>query len=175
MPQGRAGTEHSEGQKTGEQTRKGLADLDIIIFRLYEDFVFGELSKDGSKKMSADYEAEPERIRLEIEAFEEWVGQQQERNDAPDTFIAWSKKYVDVAELTQTIINGYIKKIIVYAPDKSGGKRTQKLKIHFNFVDNVGIPVISEPVVTETTHKSRRRRDRIGHAVFCGKIVTCRY
>ena len=96
MSQGRAGTEHSEGQKTGEQTRKGLADLDIIIFRLYEDFVFGELSKDGSKKMSADYEAKPERIRLEIEAVEEWVGQQEERNDAPDTFIARSKKYVDV-------------------------------------------------------------------------------
>ena len=38
-------------------------------------------------------------------------------------------------------MNEYIKKIIVYAPDKSSGKRKQKVKIFFNFVDDVDIPV----------------------------------
>lgn len=66
------------------------------------------------------------------------------------------KKYVDVEELTQTIVNEYIKKIVVYAPDKSNGKRTQKVKIYFNFVDDVDIPVISEPITTETTYGPRK-------------------
>ena len=63
---------------------------------------------------------------------------------------------VDVEELTQTIVNEYIKKIIVYAPDKSSGKRKQKVKIFFNFVDDVDIPVISEPIITQTTYERRK-------------------
>ena len=62
----------------------------------------------------------------------------------------------DVEELTQTIVNEYIKKIVVYAPDKSSGKRKQKVKIFFNFVDDVDIPVISEPIVTQTTYEHRK-------------------
>ena len=67
-----------------------------------------------------------------------------------------TQKYVDVEELTQTIVNEYIKKIVVYATDKSGGKRQQKVKIFFNFVDDVDIPVISEPIVTQTTYERRK-------------------
>ena len=106
--------------------------------------------------MSADYEAEQERLKLEIEVTEEWVEQREEMNDGLDAFIALTQKYVDVEELTQTIVNEYIKKIVVYAPDKSGGKRTQKVKIYFNFVDDVDIPVISEPIITQTTYERRK-------------------
>ena len=77
-------------------------------------------------------------------------------NDGLDAFIALTQKYVDVEELTQTIVNEYIKKIIVYAPDKSSGKRKQKVKIFFNFVDDVDIPVISEPIITQTTYEHRK-------------------
>ena len=37
-----------------------------------------------------------------------------------------------------------------------GGKRTQKVKIYFNFVDDVEIPVISETITTETTYGRRK-------------------
>ena len=131
-----------------EQAKKRLSDLDVIISRLYEDYVLGNLSQDRYKKMSADYEAEQERLKLEIEVVEEWVEQREEMNDGLDAFIVLTQKYVDVEELTQTIVNEYIKKIVVYAPDKSSGKRTQKVKIYFNFVDDVDIPIISEPITT---------------------------
>ena len=65
-------------------------------------------------------------------------------------------KYVDVPELTPTIVNEYIKKIEVFPPDKSSGKRVQKVKIYFNFVDDVEIPVISEPVVAKSTPGRRK-------------------
>jgi len=81
--------------------------------------------------MTADYEAEQDRLKLEIETTEEWVEQRQAMGDDLDAFIALTKKYVDVTELTQTIVNEYIKKIIIHAPDKSGGKRRQKVEIFF--------------------------------------------
>ena len=145
-----------DDKKKVEQAKKRLASLDVIISRLYEDFALGEISKDRYKKMSADYEEEQERLRLEIDVIEEWVEQREEMDEGLNAFIALTQKYVDVKELTQTIVNEYIKKIVVFAPDKSSGKRQQKVKIYFNFVDDVEIPVISETITTETTYGRRK-------------------
>ena len=38
--------------------------------RLYEDYALGEISKEKYKKMTSDYEAEQERLKLEIGATE---------------------------------------------------------------------------------------------------------
>ena len=139
-----------------EQAKKRLATLDVVMSRLYEDYALGEISKEKYKKMTADYEAEQERLKLEIETTEEWVEQRQAMGDDLDAFIALTKKYVDVTELTQTIVNEYIKKIIIHAPDKSGGKRRQKVEIFFNFVDDVEIPVLAEPMIAESTLGRRK-------------------
>ena len=96
-----------DDKKKLEQAKKRLSDLDVIISRLYEDYVLGNLSQDRYKKMAADYEAEQERLKLEIEVIEEWVEQREEMNDGLDAFIALTQKYVDVEELAQTIVNEY--------------------------------------------------------------------
>ena len=116
----------------------------------------GDLSKERYKKMTADYEAEQERLKLEIEVTEEWLETQETMSADVDAFVALTQKYVDVPKLTPTIVNEYIKKIEVFAPDKSSGKRVQEVKIYFNFVDDVEIPVISEPVVTKSTLGRRK-------------------
>lgn len=102
------------------------------------------------------YEAEQEQLRLEIGVIEEWVEQREEMDEGLNAFVALTQKYVDVEELTQTIVNEYIQKIVVFAPDKSSGKRTQKVKIFFNFVDDVEIPVIAETITTETSYGRRK-------------------
>ena len=145
-----------EDRKRVEQARKRLADVDVLLSRLYEDFVLGDLSKERYKKMTADYESEQERLKLEIEVTEEWLETQETMSADVDAFVALTQKYVDVQELTPTIVNEYIKKIEVFAPDKSSGKRVQKVKIYFNFVDDVEIPVISEPVVAKSTPGRRK-------------------
>lgn len=68
LPPHRSGTGHpgrSEAHGTG---KKCLATLDVVMSRLYEDYALGEISKEKYKKMTADYEAEQEWLKLEIEA-----------------------------------------------------------------------------------------------------------
>ena len=60
-----------EDQKHVEQARKCLANLDVVMSWLYEDYALGEISKEKYKKMTTDYEAEQERLKLEIETTEE--------------------------------------------------------------------------------------------------------
>ena len=128
------------------QARKRLADVEKLMTRLYEDHVLGSLPEERYQKMAADYEAEQERLKTEIEVLEEWIETQQEANDNCDSFSALVEKYV---VLTPTIVNEFVKKIIVHVPDKSSGKRKQQIEIIFNFVGQVNIPILTEPIVLE--------------------------
>ena len=106
--------------------------------------------------MAEGYEAEQASLNNEIIGLEAWVETREEMDDSFDQFAALVEKYVDIPELTPTIVNEFIKKIIVYAPEKSGTKRIQKVRIIFNFLDELDMPQISEPVVTETTSGRRK-------------------
>ena len=46
-------------------------------------------------------------------------------------------KYVGIKELTPAIVNEFIKKIIVHAPEKADEKRVQKVDIIFNFAGEI--------------------------------------
>ena len=80
----------------------------------------------------------------------------EEMDDSLDQFLAFVERYVDIPELMPTIVNEFIKKIIVYEPEKSGSKRMQKVKIIFNFLDELDMPEIRKPVVTETVCGRRK-------------------
>ncbi len=138
------------------KAQKRLADLDVLLTKIYEDMVLGDLSRERYQKMSEGYEAEQERLKLEIAATEEWVEQREEMDSNLDRFFALTEKYVDIPELTPTIVNEFIKKIIVYAPDKSSGKRTQEIRIIFNFLDEVELPEVNGPIMVEQTKKCRK-------------------
>lgn len=107
------------------QHGKRPSDLEIIVRKLYEDCALGHIDLELCNKMFTDYEAETERLKLKIEAMEKRV-EQQEMNDDLEAFIVLTEKYVDVTELTQTIVNEYIKKILVYTPDKSSGNSASR-------------------------------------------------
>ena len=145
-----------EDKRRREKAKKRLADIDKLITRIYEDMVLGDLSQERYQKMLEGYEAEQAALNNEVIGLEDWVATREEMEDNVDQFLALLEKYVDIPELTPTIVNEFVKQIIVYAPDKSSGKRTQKVKIVFNFLEEVEVPEISEPVITQTTYGRRK-------------------
>ena len=145
-----------EDKRRLEKAKKRLADIDKLITRIYEDMVLGSLSQERYQKMLEGYEAEQTALNNEVIGLEDWVATREEMEDNVDQFLALMEKYVDIPGLTTTIVNEFIKQIIVYAPDKSSGKRTQKVKIVFNFLEEVEVPEISEPVITKTTYGRRK-------------------
>ena len=145
-----------EDKRRLEKAKKRLTDIDKLITRIYEDMVLGNLSQERYQKMLEGYEAEQAALNNEIIGLDDWVATREEMEDNVDQFLALLEKYVDIPELTPTIVNEFIKQIIVYAPDKSSGKRTQKVKIVFNFLEEVEVPEISEPVITKTTYGRRK-------------------
>ena len=64
------------------------------------------------------------------------------------------------------------RKIVIHTPDLSDGKQRQNVEFFFNFADEVEIPVLAEPLITESTLKRRKRRNLYGHTVFCSTRKT---
>ena len=141
-----------EDKRRLAQAKKRLADIDVLMTRSYEDMVLGNLSQERYQKMAENYEAEQASLSNQIIGLEDWVGTREEMDNSFDQFAALVEKYVDIPELTPTIVNEFIKKIIVYAPEKQGTKRIQKVRIIFNFLDELDTPEIGEPIITETTY-----------------------
>ena len=122
------------------QAEKRIAELDRIFKRIYEDDISGTISHERSLKLSTDYEAEQRELTEQVKTWREVVEIfEQDRSDF-DSFAAIVRKYVGIRELTPTIVNEFVKKIIVHAPDKSSGHRRQKIELVWNFIGEVNLP-----------------------------------
>ena len=100
--------------------------------------------------MSAKYEQEQKELTDEISTLDKTVRRQAETNDQFAQFMNLLRKYVGagIAELTPTIVNEFVKKIIVHEADNSSGKRVQKIEIIFNFIGELDFPAINQPITT---------------------------
>ncbi len=114
--------------------QKRIAELDKIFKRIYEDDISGAISHERFLKLSVEYETEHAELQKQIKVFEEETNNFDRQQIDFKQFHEIVKKYVGIKELTPTIVNEFIKKIVVHAPDKSSGHRVQKIQIIFNFI-----------------------------------------
>ena len=116
------------------QAERRIEELDRLFKRIYEDDIPGAISHERFLKLSAEYEAEQKELTEKVKADREMVNAYEQDKADFDSFAAVIRKYVGITELTPTIVNEFVKKIIVHAPDKSSGHRRQKIQIIWNFV-----------------------------------------
>ena len=121
-------------KKELEQERKRIAELDRIFKRIYEDDINGTISHERFLKLSAEYEAEQKELTEFVQKEQAAVNTYEQDKSDFDSFAAIIRKYVGIRELTPTIVNEFVKKIIIHAPDKSSGHRRQKIQIVWNFI-----------------------------------------
>lgn len=137
------------------QAKKRIAELDRIFKRIYEDDINGTISHERFLKLSAEYEAEQRELTEKVNAEQREVDTYEQDKSDFDSFAAVIRKYVGITELTPTIVNEFIKKIVVHAPEKIDGKRFQKVDIVFNFVGEIHFP--TEPQ-TETKDTEKQEK-----------------
>ena len=135
------------------QAEKRIAELDRIFKRIYEDDISRAISHERFQKLSADYEAEQRELVEQVRAWRQAVETFEQDQADFNSFAAIVRKYVGIRELTPTIVNEFVKKIIVHAPDKSSGHRRQKIELVWNFIGEVNLPGDDQIV-------ERQRKDR---------------
>ena len=155
--------ENAVKEKTSEikQAKKRIAELDVIIQKLYESYALGKTTENRFEVLSAAYEKEQHELKAILARDEAALSNYNTDSTNIERFMALAQKYRDVDELTAPVINSFIDKVIVHAPQKVNGQRCIQVEIIFHFIGNFTVPQLqSLPTEDELRMEARRAKER---------------
>lgn len=141
------------------KNRRRCEELDTIIKKLYESYAVGRIGEERFDTLLAGYEQEQTAIRQSVTEAETALDSFEQDTANVELFLVLAKKYTDFSELTTPMINEFIEKIIVHAPDRSTGDRVQEVDIYLKYIDRFEAPV-SELTAGEIAEQERLQKER---------------
>lgn len=139
--------------------KKRFDELDGIIKKLYESYATGKITENRFETLCAEYEQEQADLRTVIENAEKEIESYTSDTERIDSFMALAKKYTDFSVLTNSMINEFVDKIIVHAPEKVNGERTQEIEVYLKFIGKFDVPM-PEPTAEELEEQEKQRQKR---------------
>ena len=152
-----------ETKRKLNKDKKRIAELDNIIKKLYEFFAIGRITDERFDTLLAEYEAEQKELQASVAEAEQRVSSFEEDTARVEQFMELAKKYTDFSELTTMMINEFIDKIIVHAPEKVDGARVQEVEIYLKFIGHFELPapeLTEEEIKRQEFLKKERTRSR---------------
>ena len=147
-----------ELQKQANQAEKRHGELDDLIKKLYESFAAGVLTEKRFQRLCDHYEQEQEALEVLLDDLQAKLNSFDTDTLRAEKFLALVQKYTDLSTLTAPMIYEFIEKILIYAPDKSTGERTQKIDIYLQHIGKFDLPA---PMLTaEELEQLERDRER---------------
>ena len=141
------------------RAKKRSAELDTLIKTLYESYAMGKITEKRFEMLSADYEKEQAELEeviaadlVELEVFTT-------DKDRAQQFLSIAKRYTDFSQLTTPMINEFVDRILVHAPEKIDGERMMEIEIYLKFIGKFDIPM-SEPTPEELAAEEKARKKR---------------
>ena len=121
------------------QAEKRIGDLDRLFIKIYEDNAKGKLNDDRFAMMSKTYEDEQAQLKVEIVNLQKEIEVQERQIEDLEQFIQRARRYTDLTELTPYALRELVKAVYVEAPDKSSGKRKQRVHIEYDLVGYIPV------------------------------------
>ena len=141
------------------KAKQRIGELDLLFKRIYEDNVIGKLSDERFQAMSGDYEAEQRQLKADVARMEEDVARGEAVTADFQAFLANVRKYTDISELTPTVLNEFISRIEVHAPEKINSKRVQQIDILYNAFGMIYIPTEEELKARSAEYEAQKQKD----------------
>lgn len=143
--------------------RKRITELDNIIKKLYESYAVGRINEERFDTLMGEYEEEQQNLRIAVADAEERLSSFEEDTARVEQFMELARKYTDFSELTTPMINEFIEKIVVHAPEKIDGDRVQEVEIYLKFIGHFELPapeLTEEEIKRQEFLKKERARSR---------------
>lgn len=156
----RQATAAKEAKRKLNKDRRRVEELENVIQKLYESYAVGKVSEERFDSLLARYEEEQKALRESVADAEQQLAVFAEDTARADQFLSLAKKYTDFSELTTPMLNEFVDKIIVHAPEKVDGERIQEIEIHLKFIGCFELPA-PELTPEEIKREESLRRHRI--------------
>ena len=137
------------------------------MYRIYEDMILEKIPNNRYEILNNQYETEQRELSKEIDGLEKAIKRYEKETDRAKKFIRLIERYDNFDELTPTIINEFVEKILIHERDRKGSQTAnQKVEIYFNFIGNYEPPKeeLSEEErqkLREEEEKERERKDSL--------------
>ena len=130
--------ERSSWKKEAERCANRLAELDVLVQKLYEDNVFGRIPAERYATLSETYEAEAAKLRERKMELRNMMDAYGKRSRNAEEFAALVAQYADIPCLTEELLNTLVEKIFVHEKEVIDGKTFMRVEIYYRFIGNVG-------------------------------------
>ena len=138
------------------ESKNRLQELERLMCRIYEDMILEKIPSNRYEILNSQYETEQIALSKEIKDLEFAISRYEKETDKAKKFISLISRYENFDELTTTIINEFVEKIIVHERNRKGSQTSkQKIEIYFNFIGNY------EPPKEELTEEEEEERLKI--------------
>ena len=142
--------------------QKRAGELERLVCKIYEDNALGRLPDARYAALDAQYAKEQEELAAEITQLEKAVSSYDQGKKSAEKFIALIDKYQGFENMTNTMLNEFVEKILVHERDRKGSiETTQAVEVYFNFVGKYIPPAFREVELTPEEQEAIRKKEEL--------------
>ena len=143
-------TESKDQEKRLAACRSRMSELETMLCKIYEDNTLGKLPNKRYIALDAQYTHEQQELEAEIAALQIVVDMSGNEERSAAKFIALVKRYQGFDEMTTTMLNEFVEKVLIHERDIKGCQDSpQTIEIYFNFIGKFRTPDSTVPLTAE--------------------------
>ena len=142
--------------------QKRAGELERLVCKIYEDNALGRLPDARYAALDAQYAREQEALAAEIAELEKAVSSYDQGKKSAEKFIVLIDKYQGFEDMTNTMLNEFVEKILVHERDRKGSiETTQAVEVYFNFVGKYIPPAFRDVELTPEEQEALRKKEEL--------------
>lgn len=152
-----AAVRESRRRLTKGKRRRG--EISRLIKKLYESYAADKIPENHFSELLTGYDAEQKNLDAELERLQAEIDRYNTDSVRADRFLELVKRHTEFTELTPTLLNEFVEKVVVHEAVKIEGKRTMQVDIYLNFIGKFDLPE-QEAAQAATPEKKRKKKLR---------------
>ena len=124
-----------QNQSELKRCQKRYDELSALIRSLYENLMSGLLPERQYKQLMAQYDSEQAELESQMETMKSEIAEDKSSSADIRHFISLIRKCKNPTEISDSMFNELVDKIVVYEAEGAGNARIQKVDIYFNYLN----------------------------------------
>ena len=148
-----------ESRRKLTKGKRRREEISRLIKKLYESYAADKIPENHFSELLTGYDAEQKNLDAELERLQAEIDRYNTDSVRADRFLELVKRHTEFSELTPTLLNEFVEKVVVHEAVKIEGKRTMQVDIYLNFIGKFDLPE-QEAAQAATPEKKRKKKLR---------------
>ena len=109
-----------------------------MFLKMYDDRASGKITERNFVMLSSKYQQEQIELEKQTASLSEEIRKMEQEMIGAEKWVELIKENAVPKELTATLLNTMIEKILIHAPEiDDNGERTQEIEIYYRFIGKI--------------------------------------